>query len=189
MSVHNRFKKNPGRGFRNCRGEMLRHAVQSTHQPCCFAKGGNKRKLILSGLQRLSGPLHIFRPCPGKWCLRVRPIKDATWMRMRFRGQGCCSYPCAITVSVLLTKACSHSVSLICVPGLRKLSMLNSRAFSFFVSLTEGCPGLCNSNGRCTLDQNGWHCVCQPGWRGAGCDVAMETLCTDSKDNEGGRRR
>ncbi|XP_039606992.1 teneurin-3 isoform X9 [Polypterus senegalus] len=49
----------------------------------------------------------------------------------------------------------------------------------------EGCPGLCNSNGRCTLDQNGWHCVCQPGWRGAGCDVAMETLCTDSKDNEG----
>lgn len=55
--------------------------------------------------------------------------------------------------------------------------------------LTEGCPGLCNSNGRCTLDQNGWHCVCQPGWRGAGCDVAMETLCTDSKDNEGGKRR
>ncbi|XP_029114628.1 teneurin-3 isoform X2 [Scleropages formosus] len=49
----------------------------------------------------------------------------------------------------------------------------------------EGCPGLCNSNGRCTLDQNGWHCLCQSGWRGAGCDVAMETLCTDSKDNEG----
>uniref|UniRef100_A0A8C9SYH0 Teneurin-3 n=1 Tax=Scleropages formosus TaxID=113540 RepID=A0A8C9SYH0_SCLFO len=49
----------------------------------------------------------------------------------------------------------------------------------------EGCPGLCNSNGRCTLDQNGWHCVCQSGWRGAGCDVAMETVCTDSKDNEG----
>uniref|UniRef100_A0A8C0E0K7 Teneurin-3 n=1 Tax=Balaenoptera musculus TaxID=9771 RepID=A0A8C0E0K7_BALMU len=49
----------------------------------------------------------------------------------------------------------------------------------------EGCPGLCNSNGRCTLDQNGWHCVCQPGWRGVGCDVAMETLCADGKDNEG----
>ncbi|XP_026107642.1 teneurin-3 isoform X3 [Carassius auratus] len=49
----------------------------------------------------------------------------------------------------------------------------------------EGCPGLCNSNGRCTLDQNGWHCVCQQGWRGAGCDVAMETLCADGKDNEG----
>ncbi|XP_064191130.1 teneurin-3 isoform X3 [Anguilla rostrata] len=49
----------------------------------------------------------------------------------------------------------------------------------------EGCPGLCNSNGRCTLDQNGWHCVCQSGWRGVGCDVAMETLCADGKDNEG----
>uniref|UniRef100_A0A8C7GX91 Teneurin-3 n=1 Tax=Oncorhynchus kisutch TaxID=8019 RepID=A0A8C7GX91_ONCKI len=48
-----------------------------------------------------------------------------------------------------------------------------------------GCPGLCNNNGRCTLDQNGWHCVCQSGWRGTGCDVAMETLCTDGKDNEG----
>lgn len=58
---------------------------------------------------------------------------------------------------------------------------------SSFLVLTEGCPGLCNSNGRCTLDQNGWHCVCQPGWRGAGCDVAMETLCTDGKDNEGGK--
>uniref|UniRef100_A0A8C7MFE1 Teneurin-3 n=1 Tax=Oncorhynchus kisutch TaxID=8019 RepID=A0A8C7MFE1_ONCKI len=50
---------------------------------------------------------------------------------------------------------------------------------------TQGCPGLCNNNGRCTLDQNGWHCVCQSGWRGTGCDVAMETLCTDGKDNEG----
>ncbi|KAM9477763.1 teneurin-3 isoform 5-T5 [Clarias gariepinus] len=53
------------------------------------------------------------------------------------------------------------------------------------IGFKEGCPGLCNSNGRCTLDQNGWHCVCQPGWRGIGCDVAMETLCADGKDNEG----
>ncbi|XP_078252785.1 teneurin-3-like isoform X2 [Rhinoraja longicauda] len=53
------------------------------------------------------------------------------------------------------------------------------------IGYKEGCPGLCNSNGRCTLDQNGWHCVCQVGWRGAGCDVAMETLCSDGKDNEG----
>ncbi|XP_030284276.1 teneurin-3 isoform X1 [Sparus aurata] len=49
----------------------------------------------------------------------------------------------------------------------------------------EGCPGLCNNNGRCTLESNGWHCICQSGWRGAGCHVAMETLCTDGKDNEG----
>ncbi|KAI2656907.1 Teneurin-3 [Labeo rohita] len=61
----------------------------------------------------------------------------------------------------------------------------------FFTSLThprlpiDSCPGLCNNNGRCILDQNGWHCLCQSGWRGVGCDVAMETLCSDGKDNEG----
>lgn len=54
--------------------------------------------------------------------------------------------------------------------------------------LTDGCPGLCNNNGRCVLDQNVWHCVCQSGWRGLGCDVATEMLCSDGKDNEGGRK-
>ncbi|XP_029335295.1 teneurin-4 isoform X1 [Mus caroli] len=49
----------------------------------------------------------------------------------------------------------------------------------------EGCPGLCNGNGRCTLDLNGWHCVCQLGWRGTGCDTSMETGCGDGKDNDG----
>lgn len=53
--------------------------------------------------------------------------------------------------------------------------------------LAEGCPGLCNGNGRCTLDLNGWHCVCQLGWRGAGCDTSMETACGDNKDNDGGK--
>lgn len=53
--------------------------------------------------------------------------------------------------------------------------------------LTEGCPGLCNGNGRCTLDLNGWHCICQLGWRGVGCDTSMETACGDGKDNDGGR--
>uniref|UniRef100_A0A3Q2XBJ5 Teneurin transmembrane protein 3 n=1 Tax=Hippocampus comes TaxID=109280 RepID=A0A3Q2XBJ5_HIPCM len=52
-------------------------------------------------------------------------------------------------------------------------------------SILSGCPGLCNNNGRCTLEASGWHCICQSGWRGAGCHVAMETLCTDGKDNEG----
>ncbi|XP_073710432.1 teneurin-3 isoform X5 [Misgurnus anguillicaudatus] len=51
--------------------------------------------------------------------------------------------------------------------------------------IKDSCPGLCNNNGRCILDQNGWHCLCQSGWRGVGCDVAMETLCSDGKDNEG----
>lgn len=55
--------------------------------------------------------------------------------------------------------------------------------------LIDGCPGLCNNNGRCVLDQNVWHCICQSGWRGLGCDVATETLCSDGKDNEGGRQK
>ncbi|KAI6077020.1 Teneurin-2 [Aix galericulata] len=49
----------------------------------------------------------------------------------------------------------------------------------------DGCPDLCNGNGRCTLGQNSWQCVCQTGWRGPGCNVAMETSCADNKDNEG----
>lgn len=51
----------------------------------------------------------------------------------------------------------------------------------------EGCPGLCNGNGRCTLGNNGWYCVCQLGWRGTGCDTSMETACSDVKDNDGGK--
>uniref|UniRef100_A0A8C5EP52 Teneurin-4 n=1 Tax=Gouania willdenowi TaxID=441366 RepID=A0A8C5EP52_GOUWI len=50
---------------------------------------------------------------------------------------------------------------------------------------SEGCPGLCNGNGRCTLGNNGWYCVCQLGWRGHGCDTSMETACSDVKDNDG----
>nr|XP_057936893.1 teneurin-4 isoform X6 [Doryrhamphus excisus] len=49
----------------------------------------------------------------------------------------------------------------------------------------EGCPGLCNGNGRCTLGTGGWYCVCQLGWRGGGCDTSMETACSDVKDNDG----
>uniref|UniRef100_A0A6Q2XEX9 Teneurin-2 n=1 Tax=Esox lucius TaxID=8010 RepID=A0A6Q2XEX9_ESOLU len=50
---------------------------------------------------------------------------------------------------------------------------------------TNGCPGLCNGNGQCTLGQNSWHCECLTGWRGPGCSVAMEISCADNKDNEG----
>ncbi|XP_041112039.1 teneurin-1-like isoform X2 [Polyodon spathula] len=53
------------------------------------------------------------------------------------------------------------------------------------VIVKDGCPGLCNGNGRCTLDQNGWHCVCQTGWSGTGCNIIMEMVCDDSVDNDG----
>ncbi|KAM8895637.1 teneurin-1 isoform 2-T2 [Lycaon pictus] len=52
-------------------------------------------------------------------------------------------------------------------------------------AVRDGCPGLCFGNGRCTLDQNGWHCVCQVGWSGIGCNVVMEMLCGDNLDNDG----
>ncbi|XP_039427734.1 teneurin-1 isoform X2 [Corvus cornix cornix] len=52
-------------------------------------------------------------------------------------------------------------------------------------AVQDGCPGLCYGNGRCTLDQNGWHCVCQVGWSGSGCNVVMEMVCADNLDNDG----
>uniref|UniRef100_A0A8C0FU95 Teneurin-1 n=1 Tax=Bubo bubo TaxID=30461 RepID=A0A8C0FU95_BUBBB len=52
-------------------------------------------------------------------------------------------------------------------------------------AVRDGCPGLCYGNGRCTLDQNGWHCVCQVGWSGSGCNVVMEMVCGDNLDNDG----
>ncbi len=55
------------------------------------------------------------------------------------------------------------------------------------LSPLDACPGLCNGNGRCTLEQSGWHCVCQSGWSGPGCYVVMETECNDSKDNDSGK--
>uniref|UniRef100_A0A8C2FV74 Teneurin-2 n=1 Tax=Cyprinus carpio TaxID=7962 RepID=A0A8C2FV74_CYPCA len=54
-----------------------------------------------------------------------------------------------------------------------------------FLPLADGCPNRCNGNGQCLLGQNSWHCECKTGWRGTGCNVAMETSCADNKDNEG----
>lgn len=53
-------------------------------------------------------------------------------------------------------------------------------------SPADGCPGLCSGHGRCTLEQSGWRCVCQAGWSGPGCNVVMETDCSDGTDNDGG---
>lgn len=67
-------------------------------------------------------------------------------------------------------------------------SVLPSLFFSLCpTSFADGCPNLCNGNGQCTMGQNSWHCECKTGWRGTGCNVAMETSCADNKDNEGGQ--
>ncbi|KAL2077776.1 hypothetical protein ACEWY4_027280 [Coilia grayii] len=59
-------------------------------------------------------------------------------------------------------------------------------AHDFDDVVKDGCPGLCNGNGRCTLEQSGWHCVCQAGWSGPGCNIVTERECDDNTDNDGG---
>ncbi|XP_076149042.1 teneurin-1-like isoform X1 [Alosa pseudoharengus] len=58
-------------------------------------------------------------------------------------------------------------------------------AHDFDDVVKDGCPGLCNGNGRCTLEQSGWHCVCQAGWSGPGCNIVTERECDDNMDNDG----
>lgn len=65
---------------------------------------------------------------------------------------------------------------------------LSQSIFLLSLALADGCPNRCNGNGQCLLGQNSWHCECKTGWRGTGCNVAMETSCADNKDNEGGER-
>lgn len=65
---------------------------------------------------------------------------------------------------------------------------LSKSIFLLFLSVADGCPNRCSGNGQCLLGQNSWHCECKTGWRGSGCNVAMETSCADNKDNEGGER-
>lgn len=132
--------------------------------------------------------------CPiwssGCWCPQVSTAGGKTSNYQGFLGV---YYLCSLTLSLYVLLQCLcflwRPVSvLFCSKNLELRGIPKScHDFPYVCVLAEGCPGLCNSNGRCALDQNGWHCVCQPGWRGAGCDVAMETLCTDSKDNEGGK--
>lgn len=85
---------------------------------------------------------------------------------------------------VAALRPCSPFAWLPCCPSAASRPSFSSSAFL----QPDGCPDLCNGNGRCTLGQNSWQCVCQTGWRGPGCNVAMETSCADNKDNEGGEQ-
>ncbi|CAL8304104.1 unnamed protein product [Arctogadus glacialis] len=106
-----------------------------------------------------------------------RPITAAATMQPLIPFHACAS-TAALLCPVRSTPRLSAGR---CVPPL--LRPLRCRTLDSRVS--DGCPGLCNNNGRCVLDHNVWHCICQGGWRGLGCHVATETLCSDGKDNEG----
>ena len=56
-----------------------------------------------------------------------------------------------------------------------------------FHLLKDNCPNNCNSNGVCERSTNQYskyHCVCNQGWTGRACDVAIEMVCNDDKDND-----
>jgi len=123
----------------------------------------------------ITGNPCICAPTPS--CTCMRGLLPPNSLDSRY-GPHCEAGP------VAALQACSPSAWLPCFP-----SVASRPSFSFSPFLQpDGCPDLCNGNGRCTLGQNSWQCVCQTGWRGPGCNVAMETSCADNKDNEGGEQ-
>ncbi|XP_035826375.1 teneurin-m, partial [Aplysia californica] len=48
----------------------------------------------------------------------------------------------------------------------------------------NGCPGDCHNHGNCRRFQEGWRCECRGGWKGSACNLAMETSCSDRRDND-----
>ena len=49
----------------------------------------------------------------------------------------------------------------------------------------NNCPNDCSSNGICEKYANGgYQCICNQGWGGIACDMAIEMLCNDGIDND-----
>ncbi|GFO18355.1 teneurin-3 [Plakobranchus ocellatus] len=48
----------------------------------------------------------------------------------------------------------------------------------------QGCPDSCSGHGTCRRFPEGWRCDCQGEWKGDACHLAMETSCSDDKDND-----
>ena len=58
-----------------------------------------------------------------------------------------------------------------------------------FLTFTEGCPGDCGVHGQCRQEVSDeavetWSCVCSYGWKGANCNIEVETQCNDGIDND-----
>jgi teneurin len=51
----------------------------------------------------------------------------------------------------------------------------------------NSCPNSCSSHGICdklSNQNNKYQCVCNYGWTGPACDVAIELMCSDDIDND-----
>ena len=56
-----------------------------------------------------------------------------------------------------------------------------------FVAALDNCPNSCSSNGVCEKTSvNKYQCICNQGWTGRACDVAIEMICNDDIDNDKG---
>jgi hypothetical protein len=42
-------------------------------------------------------------------------------------------------------------------------------------------------NGICERVSGKYQCICNPGWTGRGCDIAIEMICNDDIDNDKGK--
>jgi teneurin len=56
-----------------------------------------------------------------------------------------------------------------------------------FLFLIDNCPNLCSMNGICERVSGKYQCICNPGWTGRACDIAIEMICNDDIDNDKGR--
>ena len=51
----------------------------------------------------------------------------------------------------------------------------------------DGCPNSCNGHGSCRrYGDSGYKCDCHAGWKGTGCAIAMEMMCSNGDDDDNG---
>ena len=56
--------------------------------------------------------------------------------------------------------------------------------------IKDDCPNSCSSHGVCEkvyYQNNKYQCICNRGWTGPACDVALELICNDDIDNDRGK--
>ncbi|KOC67559.1 Teneurin-3 [Habropoda laboriosa] len=49
----------------------------------------------------------------------------------------------------------------------------------------EGCPNSCSGHGQCRVSNDGqWECRCDDDWDGKDCNVLLEQICNDGRDDD-----